>query len=170
MANYTVKQVSEMLKKNPETIRRWIRNGDLVASQGSRKAGNVISGESLEKFLMKMPKYAPLASSIFLSSTFSIALIAGVTLNSIISELLDRKNKEITPADIKKVLNKNIREKEKSIEKNKVAITKTQKMLSDLQQQLDADQKKLESYQYALDTWDLNSVADEINSKYLKEE
>lgn len=51
MKTYTVAQVAELLSVYPETVRRWIRGGDLKADQTSRKGGNVISEESLHEFL-----------------------------------------------------------------------------------------------------------------------
>ena len=51
MDSYTVKQISEMLKTNPETVRRWIRLGELESDQVSRKGGNLITASSLNKFL-----------------------------------------------------------------------------------------------------------------------
>lgn len=37
MSEYNVKQISEMLDTNPETVRRWIRSGKLEAEQTSKK-------------------------------------------------------------------------------------------------------------------------------------
>ena len=33
MNTYTVKEIADMLKTNPETVRRWIRLGKLEADQ-----------------------------------------------------------------------------------------------------------------------------------------
>lgn len=54
---YTVIDVSRLLKVNPETVRRWIRDGKLESIQYSRKDGNLIEQESLDLFLTKFPKY-----------------------------------------------------------------------------------------------------------------
>ena len=51
MKFFNVKQISDMLETNPETVRRWIRDGKLVAEQSSRKSGTVVSEESLLLFL-----------------------------------------------------------------------------------------------------------------------
>ena len=51
MKTYSVKQIAKMLNKNPETVRRWIREGKLQAVQVSRKGGNSVSEEALKKFL-----------------------------------------------------------------------------------------------------------------------
>lgn len=54
---YSVKEISDMLSVNPETVRRWIRNGRLKASLYSRSSGSVVTENSLNKFLDKNPKY-----------------------------------------------------------------------------------------------------------------
>lgn len=55
---YTVKQISNLLDVDPETVRRWIRRGDLKATQRSKKDGNVISEDQLNEFLISRPKYS----------------------------------------------------------------------------------------------------------------
>ena len=55
---YTVKQISNLLDVGPETVRRWIRRGDLKATQRSKKDGNVISENQLNEFLISRPKYS----------------------------------------------------------------------------------------------------------------
>ena len=79
MKEYTVKQISEILNTNPETIRRWIRTGKLTATQISKKNGNVISEESLRLFLESAPKYAALAGGVVAAPllVFSAGLMAG---------------------------------------------------------------------------------------------
>ena len=58
MKTYTVRQISEMLNTNPETVRRWIRDKKLNAEQSFRKDGNIITEEALQRFLKSTPKYA----------------------------------------------------------------------------------------------------------------
>lgn len=50
---YSVKEVAELLGKNPETVRRWIRNGDLksVRSKEEKGCASMIKEEDLIKFL-----------------------------------------------------------------------------------------------------------------------
>lgn len=43
MAVYTVKEVSEKFKVNPETVRRWVRKGIINADMTSKKCGMVIN-------------------------------------------------------------------------------------------------------------------------------
>ena len=59
MKTYSVKEISEMLNTNPETVRRWIRKGKLNAIKSEyRKGGSKVTAEMLEKFLDAYPKYA----------------------------------------------------------------------------------------------------------------
>ena len=43
MTTYSVRQIAEKLNTNPETVRRWIRDGKLKAEQTSRRDGNVVT-------------------------------------------------------------------------------------------------------------------------------
>ena len=48
----TVEEVAEILKVNEETVRRWIRKGDMpVLALGTPKAGYRISRQVLEDFI-----------------------------------------------------------------------------------------------------------------------
>ena len=48
----TVEEVAELLKVNDETVRRWIRRGDLpVLALGTPKAGYRISRQVLDDFI-----------------------------------------------------------------------------------------------------------------------
>ncbi len=51
MKTYTVREIAQMLSANEETVRRWIRDGKLEATCTSRKAGNLVTEESLQAFL-----------------------------------------------------------------------------------------------------------------------
>lgn len=60
MKTYTVKEIAELLDTNPETVRRWIRDGKLQAVTNSKKEGEnkVILEGALNAFLKTFPKYA----------------------------------------------------------------------------------------------------------------
>ncbi len=58
MRTYTIREISSKLGVNPETVRRWVRSGELRSTIGSKKSGNVIEECNLEMFLNKHPKYA----------------------------------------------------------------------------------------------------------------
>ena len=52
MKMYSVKEISEMLDANPETVRRWIRAGKLKADQYSRKDGNMVQEEEWLRLIL----------------------------------------------------------------------------------------------------------------------
>ena len=59
MKSYSVKEISDLLHTNPETVRRWIRKGKLDATRGSsRKEGSTVSFAALQKFLEDSPREA----------------------------------------------------------------------------------------------------------------
>lgn len=57
---YTISKVAELLKINEETVRRWCRNGKIIAHKDSKKQGYVISENDLQEFVNRNPKYATL--------------------------------------------------------------------------------------------------------------
>lgn len=54
---YTVTQVSEMFNVDPETVRRWVRNGQLNATLECKRSGFHIDEESVNDFINRYPKY-----------------------------------------------------------------------------------------------------------------
>lgn len=58
---YTVKQVSEMFNVDPETVRRWVRNGELDATLECKRSGFRIDEESVNDFINRYPKYGRMA-------------------------------------------------------------------------------------------------------------
>lgn len=76
MKTYSVKQVAKLLNTNPETVRRWIRDDKLNAVQVSKKDGNIITENDLERFLKKTPKYMP----VFAASMAAVAPVAGIAV------------------------------------------------------------------------------------------
>lgn len=73
MRYYSVAEISEMLGTNQETVRRWIRNGELEAVQDSRKEGNKVGTDELGRFLSLRPRYAKVAALAF----SPVAVLAG---------------------------------------------------------------------------------------------
>ena len=56
--DFTVEDISGFLSVSKETVRRWIRNGDLVAlNKGAKKEGYDISRTDFLRFLRKNEKY-----------------------------------------------------------------------------------------------------------------
>lgn len=54
---YDVDDISELLCVNKETVRRWLRSGELGGIKKSKKQGYVITETSLDEFLKTHPKY-----------------------------------------------------------------------------------------------------------------
>jgi hypothetical protein len=77
---YTALEVANILKTNPETVRRWIRQGKLEVLKGkSRTSANIVTESMLTNFLRNSPKYASIAAP-FLASTSNISSIVGASL------------------------------------------------------------------------------------------
>ena len=78
METYNVKDIADLLKTNPETVRRWIRSGKLKATRGaSKKEGSSISSDDLLKFLENNAKYAGIVAGAASSpiGAISVALL-----------------------------------------------------------------------------------------------
>lgn len=152
MQFYTVKQVAETLKTNEETVRRWIRTGKLEAIQNSKKEGNLISADALNKFVKETPKY----TETLLKSSFAFSAILGGLLGGVVAFLDKNKKKKVTPQDIERVIKKKIELHQNNIDKK----TST---LKQLEKEIEEEKCELEKYKYALESLDLQEMAVEIN-------
>lgn len=54
---FDVQFISEALCVGEETVRRWIRNGDLKADKYSKKEGYIVREKDFNEFLEKHTKY-----------------------------------------------------------------------------------------------------------------
>lgn len=137
MKEYSVKQVSEMLQTNPETVRRWIRSGKLYAVQSSKKGGNVISEESLRRFLKDTPKY----SSVFTASVIAASVAASaagmalpVIAGGILAPFLLKKDTSTSPTNVQDELrniDKRIKELERSTKKKRDTIEQLERDINE---------------------------------------
>ena len=152
MKSYTVKEISELLETNPETVRRWIRDGRLLADQASKKEGNVISEAAFSTFLDKTPKCATIAAENMarieiMSSTgrllsFITGLSAGAVTAILVKMILD-KNKEKKTDDISlESLARYVRE---CISDYEESIAQKKEDLSRLTESLNNDERELEN-------------------------
>lgn len=93
MKTYSVKQISDMLDTNPETVRRWIRQGKLESVQISKKDGHVVSETDLQKFLNATPKYtAKLAGGLAgMSAVAGGAVLAGGAIAGVLGLYAEKK-------------------------------------------------------------------------------
>ncbi len=145
MKTYNVKEIAEMLKTNPETVRRWIRSGKLKAEQQSKKGGNSISEASLIAFLEVYPKYAGYSIAgipgLFVGSaigTLAELVIQGISneykipYDKIITFISDLINSSTNAIEQKKEQIKSI---QKDISKEEARICEYQKILNNIRSQ-----------------------------------
>ena len=154
MANYSVKQIAEMLDTNPETVRRWIRAGRLESSQASKKEGNVVSEEALKTFLERTPKYAAAAAGvaaagILLPSVPVIGASLAVSVGMSVASALARpeRRKAETASDAKENLIQLQIEKKQLLEQIRAAAQQLQEQLKKQEQQLQEDKRRLQLLQ-----------------------
>jgi excisionase family DNA binding protein len=177
---YTVKEIAEMLGTNPETVRRWIRSGKLKAEKSSRKDGNVVQEEDLYKYLRTTSRYAGIAAG--MASTNSLLALSSViatagagVIAALVSSGLKKKNEdvEIFYDDVKKTLENNISESQRSIESKKSAIAELQAEIKREQQKIEDCHLALEHFSDAINTtehnkkkgWNQTDVGKECCSK-----
>lgn len=94
MKTYSVAEIAKLLNVNKETVRRWIRSGQLKSTQKSKKDGNVIDELDLFEFVQTKPKYRNMVGvpKLQISDTYSKEL--NYLLNDLIYER-DKLNDEI---------------------------------------------------------------------------
>lgn len=168
MEEFTVKQIAEMLNTNPETVRRWIRSGKLESTLSSKKEGNVVSSEALEKFAKKMPKYSTLLSVAAMAgpilgpiAPFSIGM--GVLAASKFHKTSEKEDEKINIEKIRLILQKDINKSKKKIQSNT-------KLIKLLEKEIQEEQEKVDQLTYLLEHENLEDITTEIIEKYIKEE
>jgi len=156
MANYSVKQIAEMLDTNPETVRRWIRAGRLESSRASKKEGNVVSEDALKTFLERTPKYAAVAAGMAAAGILSplpsvpvigasFAVSVGMSVASALARLERRKAE--TASDAKENLIQLQIEKKQLLEQIRAEAQQLQEQLIKQEQQLQEDKRWLQLLQ-----------------------
>ena len=157
MKTYSVKDIADMLQKNPETVRRWIRAGKLKADQASRKDGNMVREDDLYKYLCSTSKYAAIAAGLATTNPFLglTTAVGAEILGTIVASLATKNPKNghdvrILSDDVKQTLKKNIAESEATIRRKKAAITKLQAEINKEQQQIKDYETTLEHLSGAL--------------------
>ena len=147
MKTYTVKQIAQMLDTNPETVRRWIRDKKLDAAQSSRKDGNIITEEELQRFLKATPKYALRvgagAAAALLAPGMGIPLAIAAWLSS---NALTQKEAQpqILTEDVKQFLRQSILDHEASIKRKRENLQQLQREIDQEQSEIDKLTKLLE--------------------------
>lgn len=151
MKSYSVKQIAEIMGINPETVRRWIRNGKLKAVQASRKGGNVVKEADLERFGKTMPKYfprisagkglaaiAPLAASSAIASTILASAFLGYF------ESRKRTDVRVRLEDFKNYLQSSVANLQGTVLQKQALIQQTEEEIKEIS-------KQIEQYSYFLE-------------------
>lgn len=138
MKTYTVKEIADMLNTNPETVRRWIRNGKLHAEKNSNKSGNIILETSLNTFASTMPKYQKMISSNVSNALVGTgAAVATSLISGIIAEMNRNEKLEYDDKTVIQLLNDEI---SKSMER----IDNKEKSIRQLELEIDEEKNKIE--------------------------
>ena len=151
MKTYSVKQIAEMLGTNPETVRRWIRDGKLTAVQVSRKDGNIVTENDLNSFLQSTPKYAARLGAAGAGNPLSPAFVLGmmtVPALAIVFKFLKKKNgmdERVILDDFKDFLNKEIVELNETVSKKRALIEQTESEIKETVNQIKQYQDLLEN-------------------------
>ena len=90
--SYSINDVAKMLQTNPETVRRWQRDGKLKGTATSRKCGYNITQKDLDDFLEKYPKYH---RRVLLNST-TVNEIMNTSLQTKIDKLMFEQETRLT--------------------------------------------------------------------------
>ena len=144
MKTYSVKEIADLLGTNPETVRRWIRNGKLHAVQESRKDGNAVTEAELNKFLKKTPKYISIAAKSLaaMAPAVSIPLALGGLIGTMVVDHVDIEEKlkhaRIRPEDITRYLRKSIIQHEDVIKRKRDSIAQLEQEIEDEEQKIKA--------------------------------
>ena len=150
METYSVSQIAKMLDTQPETVRRWIRSGKLKAEQSSRKDGNIITENDLNKFLKAFPKYAEKMAGATLAvagvMASSIPLMGGIA-----GACLAVGNREKVSGFSKKDVKRYLQEE---IQRRTVSISKKMQTIEQIQKEIVREQQQIAEYNYVLEQLD----------------
>ena len=135
MKKYTVSEISNMLGKNPETVRRWIRAGKLGAEQPSRKEGNYVTELDLFNFLIDSKKYHKMAEKMARQNRMLAYTAAFAAIDS--AKLPKGVNPEDIPAQVLSgLLAETIDEHKKTLKEKRAAAAKLQKEIAEEQRRI----------------------------------
>ena len=160
MKKYSVNEVAKMLNKNPETVRRWIRDGKLEANLPSKKQGHVITEQMLDTFLANSPQYAKQIDSLVKIPIGTIAVASTMIGSFLTKQYLknDRiKNAEVSIEEIRKLIDEDIAERKASINKKTKAIVALQK---------EVDEEKARIVELELLDREISGIDESVIKKY----
>ena len=147
MKTYNVREIAELLKTNPETVRRWIRSGKLKSDIDSRKSGNVITQQMLDAFLKETPKYAGIAATT-LTAPIGIGLVTATVIGGALTSQYIKseqvKNAKINATEVAKLLKADIRARKEAVKRKQATLEQLQIEIQEEKQRIDEAQRVLE--------------------------
>ena len=152
MDKYSVSQIAKMLDTQPETVRRWIRSGKLKAEQSSRKDGNIITENDLNKFLKAFPKYAEkmagatVAAGVMTLPMATIPLMGGIAA-AYLAVGKKEKDSGFSKKDVKRYL-------QEEIQRRTVSVSQKMKTIEQIQKEIVSEQQQIAEYNYVLEQLD----------------
>ncbi len=160
MADYNVKQISELLNVDSETVRRWIRNEKLKGTRDSKKTGFVVSESELVRFLNGIPKYSGIATSLFAAAVpaIGVPIAVGTLLGSLASNFFVDKDKKITTNYVINYI-------QNEISKTNLAISQKQSTIQQLQSEVEDNIKYVETLRLLLENPEFLQSSNTTNEK-----
>lgn len=145
MKTYTVKEISEMLNTNPETVRRWIRDKKLDATIKSKKGGHIVYEAALREFLKSSPKYAAMAkTSLIEAAVLPTVMVGGLIAQKLIDSEQLRKAR-ISTQDVILFL-------QSEIQKCQDAVKSKESTIHQLRKQIQADKAQITEFQKLIES------------------
>ena len=141
-SSFTVVEIAELFRTNPETVRRWVRSGKLIATQSSRKEGNLISDRSLKSFIDSKPKYREIAMTSFMTVLPLASAILFATTMGVLNGLIE--NIKTTDKDIIYILESEIEKSYQKINHNNEKISTLKKEIDDENQKIISNKRVIE--------------------------
>lgn len=145
MKIYTVKEISEMLNTNPETVRRWIRDKKLDATIESKKGGHIVYEAALREFLKSSPKYAATATASLIGAAVLPTVMVGGLIAQKLIDAEQLKKARISTQDVILFL-------QGEIQKFQDAIKSKESTIHQLQKQIEADETQITELQKLIDS------------------
>ena len=139
MKTYTVKEISDMLKIDPETVRRWIRSGKLQAEQSSRKDGNVVTDQMLQSFLRQSPKYAKMVAPLVATPVGATVTVASVLTGIIAQQYVKNEKVKNAQVNVKEIISL----LEDEIKSHEINVESKQKVIKQLQYDIAMEQQNI---------------------------
>lgn len=133
---YSVKEVADMLKTNPETVRRWIRDKKLDASLESKRGGHIICEAALQEFLKSSPKYAGIAKTSLAGAAVLSSVVVGGLIAQKLIDVEQIKKARISASDMIAFLRMEIKKHEEAIRAKEATVKQ-------LQQEIHAEQLQI---------------------------